>query len=504
MTTGARSPRRPAGVIPLLRYHGLVFRRNVVHGGLWRGGDVLIVTIGGLIKLPDFARGCLVAADRVRTGAVDGWPRVEMLLAILLLAWIVLPVLVRSVDPAGPGLSPVRMRRYPYSVARLLLVGATGALVQPIYWLLLAASAMVFVPLLSRDAPVPGFVAGVFHLGFCAVAPWIVWLSALAVLSLPRRWLLLLAALALLAGTILYRLNSARIAGIGAADVVEFLRRLTGWLPGHWVARAAAGDGWLLHAGALLLVAVFGFGLAAVLLARVLNHPGSTDSAKRTLRRPAPAPWPGLDPSGRALLSREILYTAGTLDFWIGLAIGFGIDLYIVLATEPPAWVLLVGLVAIALSQLPAALNSFGLDGRAIDRFRLLPVTGREILVAKNRAYFVMTLVQIVPLLLVSLLRIDAGIVAAAMAGTFGALLLTATWGNLISVQHPAPRPFVSLDSSEVTGGIIGTAVSLVIWLIPLVLTLFTLTAGLKFIILEHVVFALACLALYSVLLPRS
>src|SRR5688572_30629023 len=92
MTTGARSPRRLAGVIPLLPYHGLVFKRNVIHGGLWRGGDVLIVTIGGLVKLPDFARGCLVAADRVRTGAADGWPRVEMLLAILLLAWIVLPV----------------------------------------------------------------------------------------------------------------------------------------------------------------------------------------------------------------------------------------------------------------------------------------------------------------------------------------------------------------------------------------------------------------------------
>ncbi len=98
----------------------------------------------------------------------------------------------------------------------------------------------------------------------------------------------------------------------------------------------------------------------------------------------------------------------------------------------------------------PLAFNSFGLDDRAgLDRLRLMPVTGKNILLSKNFAFVMIVGVQLLPLILLATWRL--GIVAS-LLGIFEALALAAgylIWGNWMSLSYPVKMQFFQFSNSN-------------------------------------------------------
>ena len=63
-----------------------------------------------------------------------------------------------------------------------------------------------------------------------------------------------------------------------------------------------------------------------------------------------------------------------------------------------PRWGASVGIFAAISAEIAISMNAFGLDGRAADRYRLLPLSGRDVLLSKNAAFFVLCGIEILPI----------------------------------------------------------------------------------------------------------
>ena len=96
------------------------------------------------------------------------------------------------------------------------------------------------------------------------------------------------------------------------------------------------------------------------------------------------------------------------------------------------------------------AFNLFGLDNRAgIERLKLLPVTGKTILLSKNLAFLMFVSIQVMPLILLAgwRLGLPLGVFGIVEAAALTAMYLT--WGNWMSVNHPFKLQFFQFSSSN-------------------------------------------------------
>src|SRR6185369_5740384 len=100
----------------------------------------------------------------------------------------------------------------------------------------------------------------------------------------------------------------------------------------------------------------------------------------------------------------------------------------------------------------PLAFNAFGLDNRAaMDRLKLIPLTGRTILAAKNVAFLMVVGVQLAPLILLSYWRLGVFVGSLTFAGAAAMAAMYLTWGNWQSINHPFKMHFYQFASSSDT-----------------------------------------------------
>ncbi len=99
------------------------------------------------------------------------------------------------------------------------------------------------------------------------------------------------------------------------------------------------------------------------------------------------------------LVRKDLREMLSMIDPYAALAIGVGGGAYRVMAKHPdPAAFAIIGLL-VALTMSTYAQSLFGLDlGAGITRYRLLPVRGWEVLLAKDIAFLVVLLVMLLPL----------------------------------------------------------------------------------------------------------
>lgn len=152
------------------------------------------------------------------------------------------------------------------------------------------------------------------------------------------------------------------------------------------------------------------------------------------------APWiplrfvpPGPGRLGQ-LIRANLRQMATVLDTWVALLLSLGAAVWRITAREPdPAAIPVLSiLVALALSTYAQCL--FGLDSRSgLTRYRLLPVHGWEILLAKDAAYLAVLVILLLPL------DIPTGI-------TFGLV-------SLAVGRYPAVRERLVVDRWRFTGG---------------------------------------------------
>ncbi len=106
------------------------------------------------------------------------------------------------------------------------------------------------------------------------------------------------------------------------------------------------------------------------------------------------------------------------------------------------------------------AFNCFGLDNRSgLDRYTLLPVNGKEIMLSKNLGFITVIGVQLLLIILPAGWRLGLGV--AALGFVQAALLALAymTWGNWMSVNHPFKMQFFRLSSGGAPVDVLGRVV---------------------------------------------
>jgi hypothetical protein len=110
------------------------------------------------------------------------------------------------------------------------------------------------------------------------------------------------------------------------------------------------------------------------------------------------------------------------------------------------------------------ACNVFGADRAGVDRYRLLPLTSRQVFLAKNLALFLVAALQCGPLILVTAARAGTAAAIALGLGVTNVGLAMIGWGNLLSVRFPSATGEDKVVESEgaILGGVVAVAATIV------------------------------------------
>jgi hypothetical protein len=177
----------------------------------------------------------------------------------------------------------------------------------------------------------------------------------------------------------------------------------------------------LLRIGWRLALQIAIAGLAAHGIAYVVKGPLKRHAPGFTVLHWVPRP-PGITGQLMRLHWREMLTT---LDPYVGLLLSLAVASYRVSggALDPAALPVISMVVVVALSTSAQVL--IGLDGPGAQRYRLLPIHGWRILLAKDAAYLIVLLILIAPL------EIPSG---------FTSGLAGLTIGHSCAAMEPAPQ----------------------------------------------------------------
>jgi hypothetical protein len=324
---------------------------------------------------------------------------IERGLTAIFLTWILLPILVREMHVFQRGVSAGRIFRLPFSRTELLAAQVLGSFVHPVVAGLLALSCFVLETV--------GFAAGILFVIACVTLSS----SASVVLaaSVRTRSGLFFAVAALLG-----------VAAVGSR-----------WLPPQLAAPASGGD-------RISLALLFAWSIAAIAAARghlgtLLGEPGAVRSRARSTR--TLRDLPGVPRPIGIAAAKELRHLGRTADAFLAAGIALAGAAWVLIAEEPAPGLFAAVPVLVVLAQAGAPLNAFGLDRGGIDRYRLLPLRGSEVVASKNLAFGTLLLIQSSPLVVTSAWR-------------FGLLEATALVVGLLAYTLP---PRLSATSARFT-----------------------------------------------------
>lgn len=180
------------------------------------------------------------------------------------------------------------------------------------------------------------------------------------------------------------------------------------------------------------------------------------------------------------LAIKDFRYFRRLLDPYLGvLAAALG-SFYLITADLASAGLFQVFLLGVFVLNAATAFNSFGLDNRAVmDRLKLMPVTGRTILLSKNLAFLMIVGVQVTPLILLGSWRLGLpiGVVGIVEAASLAAMYMA--WGNWMSVNYPFKMRFFQFSSSN--GPVLEAIAGIIFGSLPGMIAIYYMrTEGLK------------------------
>jgi hypothetical protein len=238
--------------------------------------------------------------------------------------------------------------------------------------------------------------------------------------------------------------------------------------------------------------------------ARALVLPPGLDRPARARRRARLPPLAVLPPAVAALLDKELHDVGRTFDVRFGFGLGLAGAALLVAFPGIPAWALLVGLPWPLLEQMALACNAFGLDAGGASRYRLWPLSGAQVLAAKNAAWAAVVGLQALPVCSVSFWRFGAAVGAAAVLGVLAFAAALAAWGNFASIRAAAPRGESRLEGLDESGGLASLLVALGLWLILGAAAVALARFGAAALGLGAALFFGLALALWILVLPRA
>ena len=407
-------------IVTIGRCQWRAFWRRFKRTGNLNAGNQAIILIVSFLLLIRYLHSLQAAATLL--------PRGDARLFQSLFSGIFLVWLFPMAGNAGMSITTRKLMHLPLTLKELFGIRVVTLFIPPYVWIIVLGSLGICYPIIRAQNPVPGVIAALLFITFSALTGLTV--SQLLTMKLWRRILFLV--LLIIGFGVFYLISKG-----GVASVLI----LSSSLPPALVSRAALGQqGWVAVGELALLVAA---ALAAALWS--FRQSLGTIATQRSRRFNFTLP-------GRigGLAAKDFRYFRRLLDPYLGvLAAALG-SVYLAVAQAPSATLLQLCILIVFLPNTPLAFNSFGLDNSdSLNRIKLMPVTGKTVLLGKNLAFLLIIGVQLLPLIGLGVWRL--GLVAALLA-CLTALALAAmflTWGNWMSLSYPVKMQFFQFSSSN-------------------------------------------------------
>ena len=343
----------------------------------------------------------------------------ERLLLGILLVWL-FPLM----SNARLSVTTRAIRHLPLSLKQLFIIKSVSLLIPPFAWIVVGASLGISYSLAHAPNPLPGISAALLFILFS-------WLTGLTVAQL------ISVAFWRSVGAIIV------VAGVffAGSRTSSSILQLLSYSPGTLVSHAALGEQvW----SQLLILAVL---TVLALAAAVWSFQSSLDSVEPSSSQKSRRSLLFLGKTG-PLSAKDFRYFRRLLDPYFGLLAGALGCFYLLSADTPTPEVFWIFIVLVFFPNAILTFNAFGLDSQSvIDRYALLPLSGREIIWSKNRAYVATMLLELAPLFVLGTWRLGPSTV---VLGIIEAALLSLAyliWGNTIAVTHRFKMQFYRFSS---------------------------------------------------------
>jgi hypothetical protein len=343
----------------------------------------------------------------------------ERLLLGILLVWL-FPLM----SNARLSVATRSIRHLPLSLKQLFIIRSVSLLIPPFAWIVVGASLGISYSLAHAPNPLAGISAALLFILFS-------WLTGLTVAQL------ISVAFWRSVGAIIV------VAGVffAGSRTSSSILQLLSYSPGTLVSHAALGEQvW----SQLLILAVL---TVLALAAAVWSFQSSLDSVEPSSSQKSRRSLLFLGKTG-PLSAKDFRYFRRLLDPYFGLLASALGCFYLLSADTPTPEVFWIFIVLVFFPNAILTFNAFGLDSQSvIDRYALLPLSGREIIWSKNRAYVATMLLELAPLFVLGTWRLGPSTV---VLGIIEAALLSLAyliWGNTIAVTHRFKMQFYRFSS---------------------------------------------------------
>ncbi len=382
----------------LLRWQWLAYWRRILRGGTAAKTNLLVL---GLLAAAGFARYLTFLQDATKQAKAGNTSPLE-----LVIVGILLMLLQPGWDAGKLALGERDLARFPISGVNRFGIRVLSRFIPPASWVFVLVWAAGIWPVLALPSPVFGTAAYLFITGAAFAAGLTLSdLSRTAKAVLPVR---------------LIWLGTAAMAGLW-----WFFLHTVPPLPSHLV--IAAGRGQLLAVlSAFTLAAIASYAAWRALPWMLSESPPAERSRQARSSRQV------------TLFRRELRLQAKLTEIRTAWVISAALAVYLVSASHPEPDALRVMLGVLAYFSVGVAMNSFGLDGApGVDRFLLLPVASREIVLPKNQVFAIAIAGPAILLTVLAAIRFGwregTADLLEALALCFAAL----AWGNITSVRRP-------------------------------------------------------------------
>jgi hypothetical protein len=415
-----------AGASLILPYQWRAFWRRVLRTGGVKFYFSVLVMLGWVTgsALPDRLSR---AASELAAGQTASMDR---LLLVICLLWVV--VLSENLNVS---LSSNRLRRFPIDVRSLVALKLSSLFLSPIAWLATIASVLALSPLLSARHPLLGSLTALFFV----VLTIGVRVTASQLLEVARRRRRLRVAVVAVGGTVLaIALASAH------HDSGSLTMSFMAVNPATLVTTIAIGSTWVAMIFPLAALLVTGF-IVWWLLSWSFVWSLYEETTERTARRATSiAGFPGrLGP----LVQKDLRSLRTVLDLWMGLLLVL-MAAALSLSMSLSSTVRQAILVIICALNANVTLNCLGFDRpTGLTRYLILPLRGKDLLLAKNVAMTALLAPQLALLSAIGAWQSGVAQLAADVVVATVLLLAQLAWGNLVSVFEPRrtePHRFAS------------------------------------------------------------
>jgi hypothetical protein len=404
-----------AGIALILKYQWRAFWRRVIRTRRARSYLLVLTVLGGMLVAILPAR-LSRAARELSTGQTTS---MDVVLWIWCLLWLFV-----LLDDANVSLTSRDLRTFPINAGRLLGVRILSVFCSPVAMLVAIGSLISLWPLLLARQTVLGVAAAL--LLFALALGFAISVSHMLGVAELRRKLLAPAVISIALGAGFFTRG---------LQAFEQLRTVLDVSPPH-LASAVSVAATTAAAIIPLTTLVASCAIVSALLfwsfrRSLFGEPGKPAVGRATDR----VLWfPG---RFGGLVRKEQHYLRKLLDVWPGLLLVLTVSVASLFGPLPPIIRQSI-IVIVFVANTNMILNCFGLNtSTELDRYAILPLRGRDVLLVKNLGLTVIVVAQLALLILVAVWRSGPVEAGAEVIMTAVLLLSHLAWGNLVSVIAP-------------------------------------------------------------------